>query len=205
MVYPTTMAPKKKKKTWSNSDGRKFLRSDIRNGRIPADMDWEVAFLLRPQFAFEKDQTEAKRLFKDRLATARKYVQRKLDRAAEELELYRQDRQVIPPKDMMYSGEPRWDGSNAQRLLKQDVAEGIHLTMSPAQFYVFRPEYQLFHKRTITDHIAQEESTEKFLKQYRARYGEGEGFNVDDADGDSDDVEGAGDENEGAMDQEANT
>jgi len=34
-------------------------------------MDWEAVFLLRPEFAFEKDAAEAKRLFKGRLQTAR--------------------------------------------------------------------------------------------------------------------------------------
>jgi len=179
--------PRKKKNTWANSEGRKLLRSDIRKGRIPADMDWEIAFARRPEFAFGKTPEEAKRLFKTRLQTARTYVHNKLARAAEELRLYRQDRQVYPPSATMNSGEPRWDGSNAQRLLKQDVEEGIHLTMTPAQFYAFRPEYQEFLKRTITDHVQQEESTSKFLKQYRARYGEGEGYNSDDGDSDPDD------------------
>jgi len=152
-------------------------------------MDWEIAFTRRTEFAFGKTPEDAQRLFKKRLETARKYVNDKLARAAEELRLYQQDRQVYPPSDTMYSGEPRWDGSNAQQLLKQDVAEGIHLTMTPAQFYAFRPEYKKFFKRTIMDHVQQEESTNKFLKQYRARYGEGDGYNSDDGDSDPDEVD----------------
>lgn len=175
-------------------------------------MDWEAAFLLRPEFAFEMDAAEAKRLFKGRLKTARAYVKKKVERAATELELYHQDRLVYPPKATMFSGEPRWEGSDAQKFLKEDVGNGVHLVMSNTDFYTSRPAYQLFQKSTIDGHTFQEESTEKFLKQYRARYGETFEWNSDDGDPDEEDPEEIDDdefdyedEDEGATDAEAAT
>lgn len=76
--------------------------------------------------------------------------------------------------------------------------------MTRMAFYLSRPYYHEFKKETIDGHIFQEESTAKFLKQYRARYGEGDDYNSDDGDGDEDDPEdnGATDEEEDEEEEE---
>jgi len=154
---------------WRNSRGSHLLLRDVRDGLIPEDMDWEVAFLQRPEFDVGKTHEDAKRLFKDRLARARKLVNVNNTTSATELELLRQDRAARPPAAFNHRGEPRWEQSAAQTFLKQDVADKKHETMSRTAFYNSRPAYKLFQKRTISKHIDQEIRTVKFLKQYRQR------------------------------------
>jgi len=83
------------------------------------------------------------------------------------------DRAVCPPPTTNHRGEPRWHGSTAEAALKKDFANGKHLTMTSDEFYNSRHEYSEFSKTTIKRHIRQEESTFKFLDQYRSRYDEG--------------------------------
>lgn len=175
------MAPKKKPKphVWRNSNAQRLLHEDIKTGRIPADMHWATAFNLRPEFAAvgkasaeETKEQCALRLFESRLRTARKFVTAKSTRASEELALLQQEQQMFPfPTTNRLTGEPRWEGSEAQTLLKEDVKNRVHETMTREEFYLSRPEYQQFFKRTIDGHVPQEVKSIKFLAQYRGRYG----------------------------------
>lgn len=114
---------------------------------------------------------EAKRLFKGRLAAARKIIAEKDARAASELALLQQDRAIHPAPSTNHRGEPRWDQSAAQALLKQDVAAKKYETMSHVAFYQSRPEYQAYPKSVIMGHVAQEVRLKLFENQYRGRYG----------------------------------
>ena len=53
-------------------------------------------------------------------------------------------------------GEPCWEGSDAQNLLKQDVDNGLHLQLKPKQLRETRSEYKLFGVRKFQKHIDQE-------------------------------------------------
>lgn len=53
---------------------------------------------------------------------------------------------------------------DAERNLKQDVKDGVHLTLTTDEFYNSRPEYQLYEKTTIYHYVHQEMKTMK-LKQ----------------------------------------
>jgi len=172
------MASRKKKKeetNWNGCKGRTLLRKDIREKRIPTDMAWEDVYrdYFRPEFVVGESPEEAHRLFKGRLETARDYVSKKEARSAEEEAAMLHDRAVCPPPTTNHRGEPRWHGSAAEAALKEDFANGKHLTMTSDEFYDSRDEYSEFFKSTIKRHIRQEESTFKFLNQYRARYDEG--------------------------------
>ena len=160
---------KKKEVSWRNSRGKQMLLQDIRDGRIPDDMDWKDAFVQRPEFDVGDTWEEARRLFEGRIKTVRKLVNESSKRSTTELEMLRQDRAVCPPAAFNHRGEPRWDQSAAQTFLKQDVADKKHETMSRTAFYNSRPAYKLFQKSTISKHVDQEVRTLKFLKQYRAR------------------------------------
>ena len=174
------MPPKKKKNAaddedddWSKSKGRKLLFEDIQSGRIPEAMHWMTAYQLRPEFAVGETPEKAESLFSGRLRSARAIIARKEDRSAEELALLREDRQIRPAPATNHWGEPRWEGSEAQKLLKQDVANKKHVGLLPAAYYASRPQYKAwgFSAASIAGHIYQEEKTVKFLKQYRGRKG----------------------------------
>ena len=70
---------------------------------------------------------------------------------------------------------PHWDGSEAQKLLKKDVADGKHEGMKPLDYYNSRPQYNTwgFSAATIAGHVKQEVRLLKFNEQYRGRYGYG--------------------------------
>lgn len=170
----TTMAPKKKKKEtcWQNSEGRKLLLEDVRSGRIPNDMDPTAAFAMRPEFdVFPSAKKTSAQLFSARLSSARGIIQGKIDRSSRELALLQQDRAVHPPPATNHRGEPRWQDSIAQQLLKQDVGNKIHEQLSRKQFYLSRPEYQVYPMRIISGHVDQEVRLIRFLKQYVDRCG----------------------------------
>lgn len=171
------MAPRKKKKNtdWDGCKGRALLRQDIREKRIPSDMPWEDVYRhhFRPEFAVGETPEEAHRLFQTRLKTAREYVSKKETRAAEEEAAMLHDRAVCPPPTTTHRGEPRWQGSAAEAALKEDFANGKHLSMTSDELYESRSEYSEFTKTTIKRHVRQEGDTTKFLEQYRSRYDSG--------------------------------
>ena len=174
------MPPKKKKNAeddedddWSKSKGRKLLFEDIRSGRIPEAMHWMTAYQLHPEFAVGETPEKAESLFAGRLRSARAIIARKAGRSAEELAMLRADRQTHPAPATNHWGEPRWEGSEAQKLLKDDVKKKKHEGMKPKQYYASRPQYEQwgFSAATIKGHVEQEERLLKFDKQYRSRYG----------------------------------
>ena len=66
-------------------------------------------------------------------------------------------RENHPRPDLNYRGEPQWDGSDAQRLLKEDMTAGKHLKYdTPSEFRDSRPEYQTYNKKVFRGHIHQE-------------------------------------------------
>jgi hypothetical protein len=70
------------------------------------------------------------------------------------------DRQLHPPPATHTSTShgcyPRWDGSAAQRLLKQDVDSGLAENLKPQLLHAYRPEYVVFPLEVFRDHIHQE-------------------------------------------------
>lgn len=160
-----------RKKSWLTSEGRKLLLQDLRHGAITPDMDYETVFEMRTEYEVGESREEAKRLFENRLKSAREILRQKDVRAAQELALLKEDRKVKPAPKFNHRGEPRWEGSDAQKQLKKDVSEGKHLKMKPKEFKDSNHVYKEFGLDTIRGHITQEERLLKFLKQYRGRHG----------------------------------
>ena len=92
-------------------------------------------------------------------------------RASTELAMLQEDRLVHPFPATNYRGEPQWEGSAAQKVLKKDVADKKHETMSRTAFYNLRPEYKAFPKTVIVGKVQQEERLLKFMKQMRKKKG----------------------------------
>ena len=170
------MLPKRKKKkeeSWADSEGKKLLLQDLRSGVIPLDpnaMKPATAFRLRPDAFSVPNYAEGMRLFAGRLRAAREQIKEKRERSSLEAAALEEDRKVHPKPTTNHRGEPRWEGSAAERLLKDDIAAGKHKTMTPMQLFHSRPEYQsgVFTLRVFRDHIYQEERLLKFIAQCRA-------------------------------------
>ena len=101
------MGGKAKNTSWRNCRGQELLIIDIRNGDIPRDMNWEVAFARRHEFSFGVTPAEAKRLFRNRLKNAHIKVEQKTARASSELALLQADRINVPPPPRDHQGRPR--------------------------------------------------------------------------------------------------
>ena len=107
-------------------------------------MDWKVAFARRPEFAFGDNPADAKCLFQNRLKNARKKIEMNNSRATSELALLLADRIAVPPPTTDHQGLLRWEGSAAQKCLKQDVAANQRIGINKIHFFLSRDGYQLF-------------------------------------------------------------
>jgi hypothetical protein len=103
-----------------------------------------------------------RRLFKSRLKSLVGAIKKEKTWALNEELALAHDRALFPVPTHNYRGEPRWDGSEVQRLLKQDVAAGVHNEKTPTEFYTSRPEYQVYPLQTFREHIYQEIHFSKF-------------------------------------------
>mmetsp|Transcript_14192 Transcript_14192/g.23508 ORF Transcript_14192/g.23508 Transcript_14192/m.23508 type:complete len:108 (+) Transcript_14192:388-711(+) len=90
------------------------------------------------------------------------------DRAATELADMNRDRLLFPAPEKDHNGEPRWDGSEAERFLGIDITEGRHKAMPPRELRATRAAYQQHGLQQFRSHIYQEVMKRKFVKQYYA-------------------------------------
>lgn len=64
---------------------------------------------------------------------------------------------------------PRWHGSAAQKLLKEDVSNKLQEAMKPRELRLTRPEYQEFPLKVFRDHVQQEIRERKERPYWMAR------------------------------------
>lgn len=130
-----------------------LLEKDLRVGAIGAELpDAKLVHKMKPEY-------EAVPLanFKRNLAALRiRFVQYKEGAEYGSIALAH-DRQlhlVNPnPPNWEY---PRWDGSAAQRLLKEDIGNKKHVGVKPQDLRETRDEYKAFPKEVFRKHIQQE-------------------------------------------------
>jgi hypothetical protein len=104
----------------------------------------------------------------------------KLQRAALDQASFDDFRANHPEKDFNSRGEPRWEGSAAQKQLKEDVSNQFHWDKTPKELFN-NPERQVYRDhfgdeglQYFRNHIYQEERLAKFenlTKQERAKTG----------------------------------
>ena len=149
---------------WQYSETKKLLIADLLSGAIPLDsesMPPRVAYQQRPEYA-ESDPTYKR--FPSRLRSLRLQLIDKNDRAASDLDDLAHDLLLHPPKTHNYRGEPVWEGSEYQRLFRQDMDAGLHLTKTPTEFHQSREEYyKNYPLKVFREHIHQEVRRRKFI------------------------------------------
>jgi len=157
-----TMAKKKIK--WISCYARERLMKDLAKGLIPLDeeeMDAETAYLQRPEYS-DTDW----RLWASRLKSLRAIVKREKKRSIKDRKSLRKDLRRNPRPTHNHKGIPRWEGSVAERVLKQAVAEGKHENKKPrhlfAELVLLHPEIQPF-RSVFRGHIHQEVRLQKFI------------------------------------------
>jgi hypothetical protein len=151
----------------ANNIARQLLEQDIMNGIIPlanAEMSARVVHGLRPEFSQLPFDS-----FPRRLRGMRAICKATLDRGKSDAAAFENDRQFAQRPTFAALGLPRWEGSDAQQLLKTDITEGLHLQMTPLALYGTREEYKVFALTVFRGHIHQEVKRRKFISSFYGR------------------------------------
>jgi hypothetical protein len=149
---------------WKKCPGRQVLIDDLQPGgllfekpEITAEEAFEFYTTL-PEFArvvFSQ--------FKVRLESHREQANVQSRAAHEDMQAFLHDRRLFPRQGHNGRGEPVFDMSTAKYLLRKDVCEKRHTTMTPSCFQKTRPEYMLFKPDIFKFRIYQEERLQKYF------------------------------------------
>jgi hypothetical protein len=158
---PVTAVP------WNKSDAKRLLERDLASGLIPVsgrDMGSLAVYASRPEYA-----AFPVNVFTRRLAALRVLARGQNARRASDAAALMRDQQLRPQATHNSNGVLRWEGSDAERLLKDDMSNGVHTQMAPQAMYNTRAEYQLFTLDQFRGHIYQESKRRKFITSYYGR------------------------------------
>ena len=166
---PRTMPPAK---SWKGSEAKAQLQEDLLSG-----------FISLQKILPYKDDHEKRAIYKEfplktftrNLRTARKRIKQKKDASADDEAALQRDRILFPVPTHDLAGRLRWEGSDAERLLKEDMEAGEHTTSKPKELWLSRMEYTMFDLKTFRDHIYQVTKTKVFRDYVKNRNGENEG------------------------------
>jgi hypothetical protein len=141
---------------WKDSDAKELLKKDIEEGRVTEVMMAREVYAMHPEFDIYKFQN-----FANNLKSLRALVKRNKESAAFDSAALANDQGNHPRPAMTAAGLPRWYESDAERLLKVDVNQLQHETMTPQALHESRPEHQVFSLHIFRQHIQQESRSRK--------------------------------------------
>jgi len=155
---------------------RILILNELKDGRIPLSTKKmgpaEVYCNYAGTFEFKIEGMEYGDTFIRRLRSLRQQVKRDKGRARSDMKALMIAMKNHPAPSLNHRGEPQWNGSAAQRLLKEDIAAGKHLAVgfkpSKLRLDVNRPEYRAFSVDTFRWKVQQEVRTKKYL--YTLKY-----------------------------------
>lgn len=156
-IAPVRPSAKKKKWNWEHSWAKEIIREALIAGDLTSENTYDEIFLWHPEIA----QTDRSRL-PSCMRSLRKQIAKDNGKAQQDDADLSHDRALFAIPETNYRGEPRWQGSDTETLMKEDVGSGVHLTMTPAEFYDSRPEYQVYSEWVIRQHIYQEVKFQKY-------------------------------------------
>lgn len=144
------MPSKTKKYKWRNSTEKEQLTKDLLDGTIPLTAGVREAQRARPEY---QDMGE---IFVSRFRSLKGQIKEQLKEAEPDYLAYQRDRVIYPVQDTLPNGVPRWQGSEGERLLAEDLRVDSGLGgKQPMEIWQSRPEYQVFSLKVFRDHIYQ--------------------------------------------------
>jgi hypothetical protein len=148
---------------WSKSAAKQVLKQYFREGTISSN--YQDAKLVwrdhcKDNSAFKRMQCDT--AFVRRLKTVRDDYLKKVKRCQKDLEAFNIAKKNHPTPETNRRGEPQWNGSVAQQLLKELVKGEKHLEVEPHDIWISKGEYQVYSLQTFRDHIYQEQRLLKF-------------------------------------------
>lgn len=167
-----------KKFDWRNSAAKKYLKKCFKDGVIPLTYPTDDGGV-GPQAVWDehcKDHPSFKGMvydttFANRLRAVKSDSASKIQRATTDKENLQAFRAKFPKQATNSLGEPRWEGSEAQCLLKTDLEvilklpqEEIDKQLEPKVLYSKNETYRVFSLPKFRDHIYQEIRRRRFMK-----------------------------------------
>jgi hypothetical protein len=150
---------------WRVHPARKILKEALVNGDIPSDYNRQGGpnYALKPRMIYDEYKTNkafagmSGKEFADKLNRLRNIVEKRNKRVVDDMHAFEVFRNNFPVQPTNHRGEPRWEGSQAQALLKQDIEMGRDLEFHRMRLlWLSRPEYQQFTRKVFLGHIDQE-------------------------------------------------
>lgn len=160
--------PREKKPTpWEHSEEKKLLRQDILDGKVPSTMKPRDAYNMRNGICKKYKQTN----FTTSLRNLRESLKKNQEKADSDSAALAHDRQLHPKGNETCDGcgYPRWEGSEAERLLKDDIANGRHEGLKPLQFRLTRQCYQAFPAKVFRNHVEKEINKRRERSRWKNR------------------------------------
>lgn len=105
--------------------------------------------------------------FARRLGTVRDDYLKKRDGCEKDLAACLVAKCNHPTPALNSRGEPQWNGSDAQKLLKQAIEKEEHAGLMPAALWESKAECKVCSLQTFRDHVCQEERLVKFHNYLR--------------------------------------
>jgi len=133
---------------WKDGEAKELLRKDIVNGKIDGKGPKEV-YNMRPEYrAYKYDN------FVTNLRNLRKSLAELQERADDDAAALAHDEAL----DLRSNGKPypRWQGTEAETLLKLDIDNDQQKNKTPRELQATRPEYAPYPSKVFRDHIHQE-------------------------------------------------
>jgi len=150
-----------KPEAWRCSHAKKLLEKDIIDGKLDG-MGAEAVYHFRPEY-----QKYVFTNFETNLTNLRAKLEGLSELADEDGAALAHD--LALNLRVNRKPYPRWQGTEAERLLKQDLDIGRHLDMYPRVLQATRPEYAPFPGKVFRDHIHQELRARKERPYWMAR------------------------------------
>lgn len=142
----TTTTKEKKPPPWRSCAAKAYLYKLIDDGKIPCDSkvnDKEIY----DKHCIDKEEFAAfpyDSLFKGRLERLQKQCAARANRSEEDEKAFMHDRKIFPKPTHDAHGEPMWQGSKAQDILRQYIfagaLDGEH-RLKPKELYELREEF----------------------------------------------------------------
>jgi hypothetical protein len=141
---------------WGKSDAKQFLRNTIIQGLVTKSTPLEEVLRLNSEFS-----NYPKANFKRNLKALLESIDKDQQRANSDAAAVEHDLALHPRAELTTRNLPFWDGSRAQELLKIDIANGLHLRMTPKEFWRSNEEYKIFPLQNFRNAIYQEVRSKK--------------------------------------------
>lgn len=142
---PNTDHEEGKSTEWRKSKARAYLFGLLVDGKLPGRDEITPKQVFdnyckdRPEFNHFQDYTALK--FASKLMYLRNTTKTKSDRSQVDAAALARDRLIFPSPLEDTKGRPMWQGSEAQKLLIQDIKNGRHKAMKPKLLYESRDKY----------------------------------------------------------------